>query len=262
MKIFRITLIVWMGLCIQGVFGQRSLDTIYVNEHQTVSLFFPSPIQRGVTGNEQFVFSYDREDAGHLGLLQGMDGEKSNLLVITTDGMVYAFILAYVRSLPQLNYFINEAAAIGLERPVSVKNEKDGLMVGPKPYESLCKLLLDRESKNMGTVLSNGIRLRLEEMIYDGNVVYLIIGIKNRSDIDFEMERLDFFQVNGSKKRRASHQEISLGPLYSCNRSTLVKSGEEIRLAYVLPKFVLGKGESLKLVLEEEHGNRRVVLVK
>ncbi|MDF0715305.1 hypothetical protein PY092_04015 [Muricauda sp. 334s03] len=71
-------------------------------------LFFPSPIQKAVTGNERFVFSYDREETGHLGLLQRMDGVDSNLLVITTDGKMYAHIISYTASLPKMNYFINE----------------------------------------------------------------------------------------------------------------------------------------------------------
>ena len=98
--------------------------------------------------------------------------------------------------------------------------------------------------------------------MYNGDEVYLIVGIRNGSEIDFEMDRLDIFRVNSSKKRRASHQEISLQPSYVCPGNALIQRGKEIRLAYVLPKFVLGKGESLKLVLEEVHGNRRVVLLK
>ncbi|WP_421801260.1 DUF4138 domain-containing protein [Flagellimonas sp.] len=262
MKTMKITFILWIGLGIQGVFGQRNLDTIYANDHNTVALFFPGPIQRAVTGDEDFVFSYDRESAGRLGLLQGVAGVDSNLLVITTNGDVYAYILAYGKSLPQLNYFIDEKAKIGMEHPERIMDVKDSLMTSPNPYEGQCKLLLDRAPRKLGTARSHRIRLRLEEMMYNGDEVYLIVGIRNGSEIDFEMDRLDIFRVNSSKKRRASHQEISLQPSYVCPGNALIQRGKEIRLAYVLPKFVLGKGESLKLVLEEVHGNRRVVLLK
>ena len=247
---------------IQVMFGQQALDTIFVNEHQIVALFFPSPIQKAVTGNERFVFSYDREETGHLGLLQGMDGEDSNLLVITTDGKVYAHIISYAASLPKMNYFINEGDTIGMERPERIMPGNDSLTKAPNPYKGLSKLLLDRAPKNLGTVRSGGIRLRLEELVYHGGEVYLLVGIGNRSDIDFEMKRLDILRVNGSKRQKASHQEIYLEPIYSSAKSTLIQSGKETRLVFVLPKFVLGKGESLKLVLEEVGGNRRVVLEK
>lgn len=262
MKTVTVLFIFWIGLGIQGMLGQRKLDTIYTNEHQAVALFFPSPIRRAVTGDEQFVFSYDRERSGHLGLLQGMDGVNSNLLVITTDGKVYAYILAYKKSLHQMNYFVDGEASIGVERPKGEGQGKENMVKVTDSFEGICKLLLDRAPKNLGTARSQGIRLRLEELVYDGDEVYLLVGIRNRSEFDFEMQCLDIFQISGSKKRRASHQEIPLQPLYTCAVSTLIESGKEIRLTYVLPKFVLGKGESLKLILEEVRGNRRVVLMK
>ncbi|GLU45130.1 DUF4138 domain-containing protein [Allomuricauda sp. NBRC 101325] len=262
MKTVTILFVVWISLGIQGMFGQRELDTIYANEHQAVALFFPSPIRQAVTGDQQFVFSYDRERAGHLGLLQGVDGVISNLLVITTDGKVYAYILIYAKSLPQMNYFFDEKASVGVERPEGKLRGKDNLGKVRNPYEGICKLLLGRAPKKLGTAHNRGLRLRLEELVYDGDKVYLLVGIRNRSKIDFEMERLDFYQVSANKKRRSSRQEITLQPLYTCTASTLIKSGKEIRLAYVLSKFVLGKGESMKLILEEADGNRRVVLKK
>ncbi|MDF0709037.1 DUF4138 domain-containing protein [Flagellimonas okinawensis] len=261
MKILNIFFIVWTGLGLQLMSGQHSLDTIYVNEHQTVALFFPSPIHRAVTGDERFVFSYDRESAGHLGLLQGVAGTESNLLVVTGDGKVYAYILAYGRSLPRLNIFIDQGTSIGQERPEVSKDGKDPLKVGPGPDDGRCKFLLDNGTGNLGTVRSSGIRLRLEKVVYDRDRVYLRVGIRNRSEIDFEMDRLDFFYVNGNKRRRTSYQEVRLLPLSSCTGSTLIKGGKQVRWDFVLPKFVLGKGESLKLILEEHHGNRRLVLM-
>src|SRR5690606_25501837 len=98
--------------------GQRALDTLQVNEFKNVALFFPSPIERAVTGHEGFVFSYDRERTGHVGLLQGVDGPDSNLLVITSDGLVYAYILTYAKDTPRLNLFVNLGEQLGSERPI------------------------------------------------------------------------------------------------------------------------------------------------
>lgn len=263
MKTIKIICWIWISLWVQVMSGQRTLDTIYANEHNTVALFFPHPIRQAVTGDKHFIFSYDREVAGHLGLLQGSDGVDSNLLVITTDGTAYAYIVVYAEELDQMNYFIDEGSKIGVERPERTSfGTKDSSMVAPNLYDGLCSLLLDKKSRNLGTARSDGIRMRLMDRVYEGNEVYLLIGINNRSGIDFEMGRLDIFRVNGSKKRRASHQEIPLQPLYVCQDSPMIPSGEMIKLVCILPKFVLGKGEALKLVLEEARGNRRVTLVK
>ena len=67
--------------CLNVVWGQRSMDTIYANASKNVALFFPSPIRQAIVGSENFVFSYDMEEPGYFGLLQGVEGVESNLLV-------------------------------------------------------------------------------------------------------------------------------------------------------------------------------------
>jgi len=81
------------------------LDTIYANEHKNVALFFPEPIRQGITGTENFVFTYNREKYQHLELLQATPGKESNLLVISTNGSIFSYILKYSERLDKLNYF-------------------------------------------------------------------------------------------------------------------------------------------------------------
>jgi len=243
--------------------GQKTLDTLYANESKSVALFFPSPIRQAVTGHEGFVFSYDREEAGHVGLLQGVEGKESNLLLITMDGNVYAYILKYAKELSQLNYFVREGKQIGREWPVKeVDASSDSLVMDVSLYERVSKLLLEREPKVMATQRKRGIRLRLEDMVYDGREVYLVLGIRNRSGIDFEVDRLEVLRVNGSKKRRTSYQETQIEIIERYNKPKMVKNGEAKRFVFVLPKFVLADREHLKLVLVEHHGSRVVRLTK
>jgi hypothetical protein len=239
------------------------LDTIYANASKNVALFFPSPIQKAVVGSKDFVFSYDREEAGYFGLLQGVEGVESNLLVITEEGNVYAYILKYAQELSQLNHFVREGDGIGKIGPTKeLKVKEDSLVVETSHYDRFGKLLLDGKPKVMETKRKKGIRLRLEDMVYDGREVYLVFGIRNRSGIDFEVDRLEVIRVNGSSKRRASYQEIPLEPSYMYGVPNKVKDGEKVRFVYVLPKFMLGDNEKLKLSLRELHGNRRVELIK
>lgn len=68
------------------------LDTIYANDRMNVALIFPEPIRQGITGSEDFVFTYNREKEQHLGLLQAVPGEVSNLLVISTTGSIFRIL--------------------------------------------------------------------------------------------------------------------------------------------------------------------------
>tara|TARA_R110002051_G_scaffold127873_2_gene201498 strand:+ start:4791 stop:4952 length:162 start_codon:yes stop_codon:yes gene_type:complete len=45
--------------------AQASLDTIYANDKVTVALFFPHTICQGITGSENFVFTYNNEKQQH-----------------------------------------------------------------------------------------------------------------------------------------------------------------------------------------------------
>lgn len=243
------------------VWSQRGLDTIYANASKNVTLFFPSPIRQAIVGSEDFVFSYDREEAGYFGLLQGVEGAESNLLVITLDHQVYTYILKYAKELSQLNHFVREVDGIGKIGPAKqLPAKEDSMVVGKSHYNRFSKLLLDAKPKKMMTKRKKDIRLRLEDMVYNRGEVYLVFGIRNRSGIDFEVERLEVFQTNGRAKRRASYQEIPLEPIYGHNVPKRIKDGEMVRFVYVLPKFVLGDKERLKLVLEELHGSRRIEL--
>lgn len=255
-------IVLMIGLTFSGfVRCQMTLDTLVANNHKNVALFFPNPIRQAIVGSEDFVFSYNREEEGYFGLLQSVAGKDSDLLVVTSDGNVYAFILKYGEELSRLRYFIREEDRIGKERP-AVKSLKKRPKNDVASYENSCKMLLHNDYRAIATERSRGVRLRLENMVYAGKEVYMVFEIQNRSEIDFEVDFLEVFRINGSKKRRASHQEIGIGPLYRYKNPRIVRVGEAQRFVYVLPKFVLGDNERLKLSLRELHGNRRVELFK
>lgn len=64
----------------------QNLKTIFTNENDAVALFFPNAIGQALTGSENFTFSYNRDSPQHVGIVQGFNGNKSNLLVITENG--------------------------------------------------------------------------------------------------------------------------------------------------------------------------------
>ena len=86
-----------------------TLDTIYANDQKNVALFFPSPIRQGITGSENFVFTYNREKQQYFGLLQAKPGIESNLLVFSSTGSIFSYIICYKKELNKLTYFINES---------------------------------------------------------------------------------------------------------------------------------------------------------
>lgn len=247
----------------KSIYAQKSLDTIYANEYKNVAVFFPKPIRQATTGSPNFVFTYNREKEQYFGLLQAEEGKESNLLAITNDGEVYSYILKYKKELPQLNYFVGLRESIGNEVRKAIKDKPSIPPISEaikleKFNRSFSKYLLRLTPDPITTKRKKGLKLQLQKMVYQGNQVYLVLEFKNNSGIDFEIDYLKAYRVNGNKKRKASYQKLEQQIIYSYEFPEIVKTNTKKRFVCVLPKFVLGAREKLEIELKELNGNRKM----
>ena len=241
------------------------LDTIYANEHKNVALFFPKPIRQGITGASNFVFTYNREKQQYFGLLQAQPGTESNLLTVTNDGQVYSYILKYKKELPKLNYFVADKESIGNEIRKEIKEKPSVKSISEYRkritfFEKFSNYLLKLKPENLKTKRKKGLKLRLQQMIYQGNEVYLTMEFTNNSGIDFEIDYLNVYRTNGNKKRKASYQRLEQEIIYRFKFPSMVKNNHTKRFVLTLPKFVLGDNEKLELELKELKGNRKLLM--
>ncbi|MBO0341496.1 DUF4138 domain-containing protein [Flagellimonas profundi] len=241
------------------VWGQEALDTLYANAQMNVALFFPSPIKQAITGNENAVFSYDREEAHYFGLLQAIKGTTTNLWVMTLDGYAYEFKVAYKDRLPRTHLFLNEQHSLGGVRPLPAR-KLDTLFEDGTRLALMEQLLQQQNGENLGTVRSKGMQLRLEKKVYQGGEMFLVFELRNKSGIDYDLETLDILRINGSPKSKTSYQETPLEPQLRFQQPETIKSGSTYRFVHVYPKYVTGAHERLKMVLLERQGGRRLEL--
>lgn len=247
------------------------LDTLYANESHITALFFPSPIRQSITGSENFSFSYNDETAQYFGILQGSPGTKSNLLIITQDGNAYSYGLEYRKHLTATYRFVQSIESIGNEKPeldtipnVKINNKvnsNSSKIVGPHYYRNLhfksfSTYLVEQAYSPLKSKRKDGLVIRLLDLVYDRSEVYAIIEIENKSGIDFEVDYLKIFKVNGNKKRKSSYQKLEMCPIFEYGFPKLVRVLECKRFVLVLPKFTLGDSEKLLLELNEFHGGR------
>lgn len=252
-------------MCSMSISAQQPLDTIYANDKKNVALFFPNPIRQGITGASHFVFTYNREKEQYFGLLQAKPGTESNLLTVTNDGKVYSYILKYADKLPELNYFINEKESIGSELPKKIKQKPDFKPLNEYAnrithFQKFSEYLLKSNFERLRTKRKKGIKVQLQKMVYDASQVYLVIEVKNKSGINFEIDYLNVYRTNGNNKRKASYQRLQQEVIYRHKMPQSITDGESQSFVYVLPKFVLGDNEKLMLELKELKGSRKVIL--
>jgi hypothetical protein len=248
----------------------KKLDTIYANEKMNIALFFPANIRQGIVGSENFVFSYNRKRAQPLGLLKAAKGDQSNLLVVTTDGRVYSYIIKYSASLTEMNRFVSLSASIGHEHqrePLVVRDtiKSDSSLVVKKEYqtaflEQWCATLLEQPERKNIIKRKKSMSLAIKNLVHYEDLVFVQFEIKNGSGIDFDIDYLKVAMVIGNAKRKASYQSVPLVPQYIYKMPKKIRHAETSRFVYVIPKFTLADNEKIELRLKELKGNRELLV--
>ncbi|MFS4494710.1 DUF4138 domain-containing protein [Maribacter sp. 2308TA10-17] len=253
-------------LCSHALLGQHILDTIYANNQKNVALFFPEPIRQGITGSENFVFTFNREKEQYFGLLQATPGEESNLLVINRNGSIFSYIVRYKEDLSKLNYFIPQSQSIGNEKPTTKKlfssqqldfktNNRDYY------YERFCLYLLSQKQRILALSRSNNdVILSIENIAFDKEELYFVIRIENGSSLDYDLNFLNLSIETRRKGKKKSLQSLHQEPLFMYGLPARIKKKETKKLVYVVPKFSISNQRKLILELNEKNGERDLKL--
>ncbi|MAN28242.1 MULTISPECIES: DUF4138 domain-containing protein [Mesonia] len=242
------------------------LDTIYANDQKNVALFFPEPIRQGITGSENYAFTYNREKGQYFGLLQAKPGKESNLLVVNKNGAVFSYIVKYRKKLNRLNYFIPTSKSIGNEKPLvadstTIAKREDTIDNRTFYYNKFCSYLIGRK-KRIGRIKkrNEGIVLRVENIIFDKEELYFVIQVENKSSLDYDLNFLKLSVETRKKGNKKSLQRLYQEPIFKYNLPSKVKENKSVRLVYVLPKFSIGNDRRAVLELNEKNGERNLKL--
>lgn len=240
------------------------LDTIYANDSKNVALFFPEPIRQGITGSENFVFTYNREKEQYFGLLQAQPGKESNLLVINRNGSIFSYIVRYKAQLSKLNYFVPLSHSIGNEKPkvadsIQTETSEKSIDNDTYYYQKFCSYLLDRK-QHFGyfTKRNSRVILSLENIVFDKEELYFVIQIKNNSTLDYDLNFLNLSVETRQKGKRKSLQRLYQEPIFKHHLPSKILVNETARFIYVMPKFSLSNDRRVILELNEKDGERNI----
>ncbi|MCA0957704.1 conjugative transposon protein TraN [Muricauda ruestringensis] len=249
--------------------ANAQMDTLYVNDTHVLSMIFPRPISRAVTGHSNYTLGYNQETPERVGLLQGNRGDDSNMLVVTEDGLAYSYYLVYRKQLEESHRFVAINEAIGHVLPEKHNDDMTQKEKVRSPrirlwdslqYRKASRYFLEQNTSMLKAKRRDGMVLRLRDVSYFGQETYIVLEIENRSDIDFEVDFVQLFRAHGNPRKKSSYQKLTLEPLYSYKGPSMVKVGTVERFVYVVPKFTLTGKERLMIEIEEKRGRRKLLL--
>ena len=264
-----------MAAFVEGMAQENTidLDTIYANDRMNVALIFPEPIRQGITGSEDFVFTYNREKEQHLGLLQAIPGEVSNLLVISTTGSIFSYIVKYSEELEKLNYFIAETGKIGNEIPDLSAKLNDDLAVfsDSKAEKELADedtyyqdfsshLLRSKQTISKLGKRNDGVELKVKNIVFHNSELYFVLEINNNSPIDYEPAFLNISVETRKQGKKKSIQKLPVSPVYKHLLPEKIPQKKTSRFVYVLPKFSIAEDKIVVIDLKEQQGERDIKL--
>ncbi|PTX43583.1 uncharacterized protein DUF4138 [Christiangramia gaetbulicola] len=275
MKTILLTTILFLPFFAGNLFAQppvssrpssHVLDTIFANDSKNVALFFPAPIRQGITGAENFAFTYNREKEQNFGLLQAQPGDESNLLIISSSGAVFSYIVAYKKQLERLNYFISEDQRIGSLKPANVDTiqtiataQKAGNI--DSYFKRFSDFLIDRNQRiGRIKIRRNGIALSVENIVFQKEALYFVMEIENASTLDYDLDYLKFYIQTRKQGKKKSIQKLEIEPLYVYRLPVKIPEKQSKRMVFVVPKFSLARDKQLLIELKERNGERALPL--
>lgn len=273
---------------------------IYCTSNKNTNLFFSSAIKSGIVGNSNFTFGYSSNGDSKIGILKATPGAESNLLVITSNGNIYSFIVRYKPEISMLNYFVKDNMAIGNESGSVVFEDGTGQQL-TKGEEKVVKAESEPEIKaksveaikvnnyESSTVASsandtnklqstankeiekpvfynriygskNKVTIKLKNISYIDNELYFTLVLSNESTLDYDINYLNFYIISRNKNRNTVSQTIPYEALYIHNNPTKILAKEETEVVFVYKKFTINENKILLVELTEDNGERTVKL--
>ncbi len=249
-----VSVLVYPQLNSRETVNEDQYENLQIGYSKTTSIVFPYSIKSVDKGSAD-VLVQKAKGVENILLLKAAKQYffQTNLTVVTTDARLYVFVLNYNEDCPDLNIKAENAAAASKDILFSMENENQ------KKIEQLASLVLSKKKKTSGLKKSKfQIRLEVNGIFIDQDVLYLRVVFENKSKINYDIDQLRFFIRDQRKSKRTASQEIEILPLYTTSSSAVIPYKSEVIKVYALEKFTIPENKYLTLQLIEKNGGRHL----
>ncbi len=249
------------------VFSQNALQTektsiiepqhLAISSYKTTNLIFPFTIKSVDRGSKDVLVQIAKGVENILQVKAAKSNfDETNLTVITSDGKLYSYIINYTSNPSVLNMVFTKAEEDKTTAffPVTHSNEAEIKTDAGNVFNA---------NRNIRGLADKrfGIKLQLNGLYINNEVMYYRIKIENQSNINYDVEQLRLFIMDQQKSKRTASQELEVQPLYIHGDTSVVGSQSEHVFVYAVPKFTIPDKKYLTIQLMEKNGGRNLKLI-
>ncbi len=247
------------------VFSQNNLQVekmsviepyqLAITLYKTTNLIFPYAIKSVDRGSKDVLVQVAKGAENILQIKAAKPNfDETNITVITADGKLYSYILNYANNPSVLNMQIE-----------NMKDEPSPFISTKHPNEAE----IQADAKNVLKANRNirglkdrtlGIKLQLDGLYINNEVMYYRFKLQNKSNINYEIEQFRFFILDQQRSKRTARQELEVHPLHIHGDTQVVASQSEHVFVFAVPKFAIHDKKYLAIQLIEKHGDRNLKL--
>lgn len=227
--------------------------------NKTSSIVFPTLI-KSVDRGSRDILAQKTKEVGNVLQLKAARKEfpETNLTVITADGRLHEFIVNYCDEPATLVVDVNENSSHSMQ-------EKTRMIFATEMTESDLSeysegILRSKRISHFRNTSRYKIGLSLLGIYIKNNVIFYRIRIRNRSNINYDIDFLKFYIRDNARIKRMAFQEVESTPLYVYQGVSTVKGMSEAEIVFALEKFTIPESKHLALELFERKGGRHFQL--
>ncbi|MFD2164521.1 DUF4138 domain-containing protein [Paradesertivirga mongoliensis] len=229
----------------QTAFGQ---DTIYVSHNKITAVQFPAAINGPVTSNGNLIAITKQDNILAL-KAAGVGFQETNFSIKTSDGQSYKFPVAF------------SYGRAGRFKTISLNTIAAPSRRKPSAYDLAESLVGTNKISSVASDKHHSVKSQIGDITISGDNLFYKLKIRNRSNINFDVDFIRFYVRDLKTAKRTVTQEQEIYPLYTHGTDNHTIEGKSSALyVFALSKFPLAKDKALFVEVYERDGARHQYL--
>lgn len=229
---------------------------LYVTYSKTTSIIFPSAIQSVDRGSKDVLA---QQVNGARNILQLKAARRrfpeTNLTVVTSNGTLHHFNVSYSDDPKELAFAISDESRDMLFPEITFENPNAKV-----DFNATIESIQSEKGTNLLGKRNNKIAFILRGIYIQDDIIYYRFKIKNRSNINYDIQSLRFFVQDKRQTKRTTSQEVEMYPLNVSPEGKTIPGRSSLEATYALEKFTIPDAKRLIIKLFEGNGGRHAKL--